>query len=298
LETPREKQRVADFGQWIQAGSIVRYVIQRQNDDGGYTFAQWSESSAQDTYYALEILKMLGVPAPHTKSTINFLRGLQHSDWSFDSIKVAYYVLKSLNELGATLEKNAEQVILMAQGIPRKLGTVEVNIEASSEIETTYFSLETLQLVKTPFRSDSLPGVILKLRNPDGSFGEGGYSRMASVYYALASLQLLGYDPNSLDSTIDWVRACEDPAGGFARSPNDFDAYLVLEEMYYGLKTLEVLGQAPLYPRQNLSLIGKFQNGNGGFRRSIYLGISTFEDTFYALSALQALCDRAHIPES
>jgi hypothetical protein len=112
---------------------------------------------------------------------------------------------------------------------------------------------------------------------------------MASVYYALASLKLLGYNVNSLEDTLGWIRACENPAGGFARNPKDFDPYLVLEDTYYGLKALRILGETCLYPSLNLELIGKFQNGNGGFRRSIFLGISTFEDTYYALSSLKTL---------
>ena len=37
---------------------IVDYVVNRQNDDGGYTFCQGAESNAQDTYYGLAILEL------------------------------------------------------------------------------------------------------------------------------------------------------------------------------------------------------------------------------------------------
>jgi hypothetical protein len=293
-----ENQRSHGFDRWIQTSIVAPYVLERQNEDGGYTFARWSESSAQDTYFAIQILKMLGVQPPRIQSTINFLRRLQHPDGSFDSTKVAYYVIESLTELGGTPERSADNLILQARSSVLRLGSFEVDIEASSELETAYLFLETLRLLRKPSEAQTLPQLILNLRNPDGSFGKGGYSRMASVYYALASLKLLRYDVNSLDSTLDWIRACENPAGGFARAPKDFDAYLILGEMYYGLKALEVLGQAPLYPYQNLSLIGKFQNGNGGFRRSIFLGISTFEDTFHALSTLQTLTETPRMAES
>ena len=278
---------------WIRVSSIADYVSQRQNADGGYTFAQWSESSAQDTYYAIEILKMLGIQPHRSQTTINFLQKLQHADGSFDSIKVAYYVTRSLKKLGTRPGRGVEEYVLLAQdSVQRSLGSVEVNIEASSDMETLYFSLETLRLLGKPTESGTLPELILNLRNHDGSFGKSGYSRMASVYYALASLKLLGYNVNSLEGTLRWVRACENPSGGFARNPKDFDPYLVLEDLYYGLKSLRVLGETCLYPSLNRELIGKFQNGNGGFRRSIFLGISTFEDTFYALSSLDILSAR------
>jgi hypothetical protein len=281
------------FEKWIRTESIAHYVADRQNEDGGYTFAQWAESSAQDTYYAIQILKMLGVQLVHIDRTIAFLKKLQHPDGGFDSIKAAYYVTNSLNELGAKLEGDFKETILLAKSSLEGLGSFDVNIEASSEIETTYFALETLRMLGKPAESSSIPTLILKLRNHDGSFGRGGYSSVASVYYALASLKLLRYDVNSLDSTLRWIRGCENPAGGFARSPKDFDPYLILEELYFGLKSLQVLGEASLYRSQNLNLMGKFQNRNGGFRRSIFLGISTFEDTFYALSSLDILSAQA-----
>ena len=277
------------FDSWIRTRSIADYVLERQNEDGGYTFAQWSESSAQDTYFAIQILRMLDVSPVRKERTIAFLRKLQHSDGGFDSIKVAYYVTKSLKELGATLEKDCEEFILQAQSSLGRLGSIEVNIEASSEIETTHLFLETSRLLGRSVESDTLLRLILSLKNHDGSFGQAGYSHLASLYYALASLKVLGYDVNSLDSTLRWVRGCENPAGGFARNPNHFEAYLILDEMYYGLKALEVFGEPSLYPSQNLNLIAKFQNSNGGFRRSIFLGISTFESTFHALSCLQLL---------
>jgi len=295
VEDVSEERRVIDFGKWVRASPIAGYITERQNDDGGYTFAQWSESSAQDTYYALEILKMLGVPPPRSQSTINFLKGLQHADGGFDSIKVAYYVTKSLSDLGATPERGFGQIFLLAEGSLERLGSfLDLNIEASSEIETTYLALEILRMLGKSVQPNVLRSRILKLRNHDGSFGRGGYSRLASVYYALASLKLLGYSVNSLDSTLSWIRGCENPAGGFARNPGDFHAYVILEDLYYGLKALGILGQTCLYCSQNQALIGKFQNGNGGFRRSIFLGISTFEDTFYALSSLETLVRGLH----
>jgi hypothetical protein len=74
----------------VHVTQIARYVKDRQNQDGGYTFAQWTESSAQDTYFALHILQMLGTMPEHCKETIQFLQGLQNADGSYDSINVAY----------------------------------------------------------------------------------------------------------------------------------------------------------------------------------------------------------------
>jgi hypothetical protein len=277
-----------DFRGWIQPESVIDYVTERQNKDGGYTFAQRSESSAQDTYYAVKILKILGVNPAHPNLTVAFLKGLQNADGSFDSIKVAYCVIESLRELGAPLENGIEQVILSAQSAIRELRKVEVNIEASSELETTYLSLKTLRALGNSPEFDLSRELVLRLKNGNGSFGDGrGYSRMASIYYALASLKLLDYEMDEPDSTLKWIRNRENPSGGFATRQTD--PYLTLDEIYYGLKALEVLGEISRFPSENLKLITRFQNKNGGFRRSIYLGISDFDTTYYALSTASML---------
>ena len=275
------------FEGWIRVKPVIYYIMKRQNQDGGYTFAQLSESSAQDTYLALQILKILGTKPLYKERTIQFLKQLQKPDGSFDSIKVAYYLAESLYELGSAPDRDVRQFIFSLQSPRGGFGSLDVDIKASSEIESTYLSLELLKLLGESIQPDKTAKFILGLRNPDGSFGKQGYSRLASIYYALTSLKLLGFNVNSLHDTIKWIRDCEIPTGGFARSPHDFDVYLVIDDIYYGVKALEILNEAGRYPFQNLNLIGKFQNSNGGFRRSIFLGISTFEATYYALSSLQ-----------
>jgi len=231
----------------------------------------------------------LGTEPIHRNRTIDFLKRMQHDDGSYDSIKIAYYATKSLNELGSNPEKDVTKFVRSLLRPSGGFGSLDVNIEASSEIETTYIALELLTLLNSPLQSDPTIRFILGLKNPDGSFGGRGYSRLASTYYALATLQRLGFNVSSLGDTLGWVRGCENPTGGFARSPNTHDPYLVIDDVYYGVRALEALGEVSRYSLQNLQLIGRFQNGNGGFRRSIFLGISTFEATYYALSSLQTL---------
>jgi hypothetical protein len=84
-----------------------------------------------------------------------------------------------------------------------------------------------------------------------------------------------------------WVRKCEVPTGGFVSSPELFSTYM--EDTYYGVKALEVLEERPTYSEETLKFISKFQNPNGGFRRSIFLGISDFESTYQALSSIKSI---------
>jgi hypothetical protein len=95
----------------LQVINISRYVRDRQNQDGGYTFAQWTESSAQDTYFALHILQMLGAIPEHRRDTIQFLQRLQNADGSYDSIKVAYYCVSALTILGAPPDHDVSEFV-------------------------------------------------------------------------------------------------------------------------------------------------------------------------------------------
>jgi hypothetical protein len=263
--------------------------MERQNNDGGYTFCKYTDSSAEDTYFAVQTLKLLGVEPKQKASTIKFLKSLQHEDGSFDSIKVAYYVIRTLKDLGAKLEKSPKEFILSLKNPYGGFGSLNIDVEVSSEIESTYYSIESLKLLNEPINHNEIINFILSLKNFDGSFGKQGYSKIASTYYALASLNLLGYNTKSLNKTIEWIRKCESPKGGFNSNPYGFNAYMVIEDCYFGVKALEILDEVCKYPLQTLSLISKFQNSNGGFRRSIFMGISTLECTYYAVSTIQTI---------
>ena len=271
----------------IQVSSILAYIRNRQNKDGGYTFAQWTESSAEDTFFAIRILDMLKTQPLRVTDTIRFLKELQHPNGSYDSIKVAYYCITALLVLGSTPRFDVRNYANSLQGVHGGFGSLEANIETSSDLETTFLTLCLLKHIDNT-QSDNVVKFVLGRLNNDGSFGRSGYSTLAGVHFALATLKLLDYDVQSLEGTLRWLRYCELPIGGFTTTPRD-TSYLVIDELYHGLNALRYFGSDPLYATAHLRLLSRFQNGNGGFRRSIFLGISTFESTFYALTCLRLL---------
>lgn len=62
-----------------------------------------------------------------------------------------------------------------------------------------------------------------------------------------------------------------------------------LEDTYFGIKSLEILNEKVKHPLETLKFVAKFQNPNGGFRRSVFLGISDFESTYQAFSSIEVL---------
>ena len=280
-----------NLGNWIPVDKIVRYIQERQNEDGGYFFAKEAESAAEDTYCAIKILKALHVEPQKKFDTARFLRFLQHSDGSFDSIKVAYYVAGAIHELQSKTSMSFNRFVLSIQRPDGGFGSLEADVDTSSELETTYMAFKLLEMGGCDLHSDERMKLILSFRNPEGSFGKSGYSTSASTYHAVAILKLEGYDVKSLSDTLKWVRSCEIPTGGFRGTPASVDPYILVEDSYFSVKILHAMGEMCRYPHETLRLISRFQNSNGGFRRSIFLGISTFESTYQAVSTSLAILD-------
>jgi len=236
---------------------------------------------------------MLGAKPANPDKTIDFVRRLQHEDGSFDSVCVAYYVVTVLHELGARPQMPFERFLVSLQRPHGGFGGLEADIESPSELEQTLLSLKLLRLVEHELSLEKTKNLILSLQNPDGSFGRSGYSKLGATFHALVSLNLLGFDVRTLCRTVDWVKSCEIPSRGFRATPDSYDPYIVIDDLYYGLMCLDIVGEECRYPSQTLDVIARFQNPNGGFRRSIFLGISTFESTYHALAAASAILSKS-----
>jgi len=263
--------------------------------DGGYTFCQGAESNAQDTYYAIETLRLLGVQPRNVNRIITFMQSLQHADGGFDSVKVAYYVTRVLSRLGAELTKPIGSFVESLGSLIDKFNNKEVYVEASSEFETLYYTVELLKNYGSIGNVVHLQEYLFEMQNSDGSFGDKRFSRIASTFYALKILKILGRDVRRLHSVLGWIRQCEVPSGGFIAEPKTSQTLMVLGDTYYGVMALKVLNERCRYPEETLELIAEFQNPNGGFRRSIFLGISDFESTYQAVSVIKELLQQMQV---
>jgi hypothetical protein len=265
---------------WVR--QVIDYVVNRQNEDGGYTFCQGTESNAQDTYYGLAILDLLGASFPNVERTVEWLQVFVP-----DSLYSHYYVAKALKLCDKEPNKKLLRKFILSMPIVNgEFGTVDVYAEVASEFLSIFMVIELADMVDVEINRKKIVDWLLSFKNNDGGFGAHEHSNLNSTYHAVASLSNLGYSINSLRDTLEYVRACEKPYGGFTVVPNGATPYM--EHIYYGTSTLNLLGERLRYPKQTVELVLKCQNANGGFARSD-LGISTFEDTFYAVSVLQTI---------
>jgi hypothetical protein len=260
---------------------VVDYVVNRQNEDGGYTFCQGTDSNAQDTYYGLSILDLVGAPFPNVEKTVKWLR-----DFVPDSLYSHYYVAKALKLCGEEPNENLRDFLLSLQGVRGGFGTVDVYVEIASEFLLTFMMTELANIACVEIDRGKMVNWLLSFKNGDGGFGVHEHSNLNATYHAVASLSNLGYSVKSLKETLEYVRSCEKPYGGFTVVPHSSIPYM--EHIYYGVSTLSLFGEPLRYSKQTAEFVLKCQNSNGGFARSD-LGISTFEDTFYAMSVLRAI---------
>ncbi|MBO3841868.1 MAG: hypothetical protein FGF48_05565 [Candidatus Brockarchaeota archaeon] len=258
----------------------VEYITARQNDDGGYTSVQYTDSTLYDTYLALETLRILKVSPPRVDDTITWVR-----KYNAMNIRDYYLVNRILMILNQPLVDVSKHVFELMDSTGR-FGAYEVDVETVSEVETTFMCVELMSMLNLEQNREKIIEFILSLKNPDGGFG-AVESSLNTTFYALKTLSTLNHPVEGMLDTLHFVRLHENPEGGFSLKPGAKPSFM--EPTFMGLTCLRLLNEEPLYHDETLSFILGCQNTNGGFRRSLEHGISSFEYTFQAVSSLRML---------
>jgi hypothetical protein len=307
----------------VSLQKTASYILSKRGRDGGYLYYQYQgifDSSAEDTYYAVKSLKLLGIEIPKPEETIDFLKSLQREDDGYPSLRTAYFAIKALEELGgeprrpkeaieylkSQLEKNMNRISgaesyanpirgpeqLIESGVLRSWDLTDrlYAIEISSSLSNLSMTLETLSILGCNIGEKDRQKIIDVVRSymkEDGGFG-ASYSLIDETFHALNVLYNLSHDLVNLRETAKWVGKCEDKYGGFKPNPAVKHSYLI-SDLYHGLKAMRMLRLSPKFERAHTEFISRCYNDNGGFRESIHIGLSTLEATFYALSSLVML---------
>jgi hypothetical protein len=266
----------------LLAGKVIDYVVGRQNQDGGYNFVEGDDSNANDTYYGLATLDLLGVSFPRVDKTIKWLR-----DFKLGTFYSYYFIGKALSLCNQPLGENFRSYVESAIASKKQFASVDVYFEVASEFRAACMILELAELLEI-HGGDDITRWILKYKNEDGGFGVHRHSNMNSTYYATACLDLLDFDATKLPETVEFLRACEKSHGGFTVIPASYAPYM--EYTYYGVMALDIFRERCRFPSQTISFVQDCRNANGGFARA-ELGISTFENTFQAVSVLLKLAE-------
>jgi hypothetical protein len=238
------------------------------------------ESNAQDTYYGLAVLSLLDAPFPSKQQTTDWLR-----EFPRRHLHSYYYVVKAIQLLDEKLNKN-RRLSPSIEDFETKPEWMNARVKNNVSLEDVHMITDLAKIKKAEIECETMMRWLLDLQNEDGGFGAHLWSDMNSTYHAIASLSNLGYRVEALRRTHEFVRSCEIPNGGFSLVPCSSPTHM--EYVFHGVSALDLLGEHPRNPDGILRSVFRCRNANGGFARS-ELGVSSFEDTFYALGVLKTI---------
>ncbi|MEM4540237.1 MAG: prenyltransferase/squalene oxidase repeat-containing protein, partial [Archaeoglobaceae archaeon] len=177
-----------------------------------------------------------------------------------------YFVLNSLNDLGVEVPHYSDYLIRIQNFAERDDSgffradrgiTATYSFESPNELRELYMAINCLRVIGREFEVQK--DFLERYRKGKG-FGKK-FANLQDTFYCVYVLQSL--DKKTRRFILEF--RCE--GGGFSKIP----------------------GSYPLYLEETAEFVENLQNYNGGFRRSVYGGISTLEDTYYAISVLKYL---------
>jgi len=278
--------KMEKFARYINVDKLLEYVSERRHEDGGYCFVSLlDDTNVNDTYYAVKIQKVLGIETPEAEKTVEFLENAIQPQTAVVAISMA---LEGLALLGAK-DIALEHVDIVFTKYNPLEGRFAVGLGGSEEfgtatpLEATYWVLKAFNAIGYKVNDemrDRIREFVMGFKMGTGYGVKQPTTTM--TYQALYSLHSLGYRPPRTDH-FKKCELCGDWAG-FTEVPYSLPPYL--EPTFYATRGIELQGQPPSCPERHAWFIREIQNSNGGFRRSIELGISNFQNTYRAVAVL------------
>ena len=262
----------------------IHYVMARRCRGGGFCFYRLEEPNGSDTYYALSALSLLGMDMKDY-DTMQFLKNVQEDDGSYATTFLAFYAIKSLIVLGGKPKYDPTSYL---RNIVRDflVDPSELPVWTVSMFNSLYCLIDLCLSLKIKLEQEITKDVVASIlgsMKEDKGFGDVR-STLLETSQALAILKQMNYPVDRLNIE-NFIKKCEDPESGFTGVPDTSMSYL--EQVHGGLVACRVLSYKPRYLDQCISFVKGCQNHNGGFSRQ--RGISTLEDTYYAIHSLSML---------
>ena len=283
--------KLYEVNRFINLERVMEYIRERRHEDGGYCFVSvLDDTNVNDTYYAVKIYELLGMEVPEKEKTIEFFKRAIQPQTAVVAIAMA---LEGMAILGARDLAIESSDIVFTKYNPLE-GKFAVGLGGSEEfgtatpLEATYWVVKAFKTIGYRFSSEEKEAIrafVMKFRNGNGYGVKQPTTTM--TYQALYTLHALGYRPpksphfKNCELCGDW--------GGFTEVPYSLPPYL--EPTFYATRGLELQRETPSCPRRHIWFIKQLHNSNGGFRRSLELGISNFQNTYRALAVVASMTE-------
>jgi hypothetical protein len=256
----------------------LTYVYSCRTEDGGYFFARIPPSSLRDSYFAVEVLKILGKRPLHPESLEQFVRSFLQ-DTTLQNIRNLYFSTEIFKNIGGNLEslRSNYKTVASSPWLYNCLNSsVKLYVEVESELEGVFQTVSSFMSLGIPFDQMAVMRLVSLLLNKDGSFGRRGGSPLATTYDAVRTLTLLGRYPKESECILSFLKRQEQ------------NIYF-LEDLFYLSSIYFNLGGK--FPKSEwaISFVRECQRNSGGFARARLMGIATLEYTYYAISLFKQL---------
>lgn len=226
----------------LESSKIIQYLVEREKETGGFSFAPDLYPDIEDTYYAVRVLQMLKVEVNWDKIA-DYLKSI---DWATVGFPRAIYMFVYLH------------LFLNIDFPPPLSDLLKMDWARFQVLDAQYFSDEIQKLLHKPLyklqplfdfqfhQKDNLQTLRKKVsilinhnlsynreeiikwvqlcQNGDGGFGfyPGTTSYMENTYCALEILLKLDSSPLQIDLCEEYILSCQTKSGGFGRAPISF----------------------------------------------------------------------------
>ena len=275
--------------------AIVAYLESLARRDGGYAWDDQDRSHLTTTFAVVGCYELLKHEPPNSTALVEFVRThhpsrlkkLEQEHRSFD-----YQQIQTLVWLGA--ETNSYRAVIASWKAPRVyLKQYEQHGYPVFQQEIAAIICRRLLGLPTSGLDEYIRYLDVRRRN-NGSYNhtpadDGSDGNVLNTWWGLQALEILGRHAEKKSETIEWLRACQLPSGGFTYQPNaivggvDDVAYT-----WSAVRSLALLSAEPNDRARCLQYLHSLWNNDGGFGdRPGY--VSNPLATYYAIEALAAL---------
>ena len=260
------------------ASMAASYVHSCQVGDGGYFFARIRPGSLRDSYFAAKTLNMLGQQPRQPLALESFVWSFLREDTGNDAhaLYLSTEILGVLGQRTDALQPRIQALLESFEPADELNSLDALYLEVVSELEDTLELVSLFVHYGLPFDRERVVNSICGLSNADGGFGRRGRSTLATTYYAVQALSMLGHPLNERQHTLAFL---EDQGRNL----------YFLEDLYYLETTRLMLGGASSDTEGVVSFVLDCQRIGGGFARARPMGIPTLEYTYYGVSILKLL---------
>ena len=254
----QDKREIDRLKRWLDLSKIIHYLKERQNEEGGFSFAIDLYPDIEDTYYATRIFQLLNDDVDQN-NIADFLRNISLEEFAFPR---AVYMLLYLH-------------LLMAIELPCQL----INLsnrdwDGYGILDAQYFSDEIRKLLNQPMKPLASPS----------PFQFHRLENLQSLRKKVSVLINHGIDFDKQE-IVRWVQLCQNGDGGFGFYPVTTS---YMENTYCALEIFSKLYSAPMEIDLCQTYIISCQTASGGFGRAP-VSFPFIESTFHAVVGLLLL---------